>query len=186
LLLGAAVTPVAAATASYIVASGAPSQVVFQSKAPMETFTGKTHQLTGAIELDPEKLADVIVVRLEADMASLDTGIALRDRHMRDNHLHCDKFPKAVFTGGTLSDVSAPQVVEGTPVTGTITGELELHGVKKPLAAKFEMSMTGGVLRVVARFGVTLAEFGIPRPQFLLMKLGETQAVTVDLVAKTQ
>jgi polyisoprenoid-binding protein YceI len=105
---------------------------------------------------------------------------------MCDNHLHCDKFPKAVFTGGTLTDLSAQQVVEGTPVTGTITGDLELHGVKKPLAAKFEMSTTGGVLRVVARFGVTLADYGIPRPQFLLMKLGETQSVTADLVAKPQ
>lgn len=186
LLLVAGIAAAPAAAESYVITSGPPCQIAFQSKAPMETFTGKTSKVSGTIDLDPQQLADAITVKIEVDMASLDTGIALRNRHMCENHLHPDKFPKAVFTGGTLADLSGRQLAEGKPVTGTISGEMQLHGVKKPLSAKVEMTQRDGVLHVVARFGVTLADYGIPRPQFLMMKLGETQSVTVDLVAKPQ
>jgi hypothetical protein len=38
-------------------------------------------------------------------------------------------------------------------------------------------------LHVVCRFEVVLADHGIPRPQFLFMKVAESMEVTVDLWA---
>jgi polyisoprenoid-binding protein YceI len=183
-LVAIAAGATAAAAAPYVIVAGAPSHIEFQSKAPMETFTGKTDQVRGSIDIDPAAIGDAISVQVEVEMASLDTGIALRNKHMMENHLHADRFPQAVFTGGTLTDVSSRELPVGGKVTGVIQGEMELHGVKKPLAARFELTRGAGHLRVVAHFVVTLSDFGIPRPQFLLMKLGETQVVVVDIVAK--
>ena len=182
LLSFAAAAP--AIAAPFVVVPGAPSRVEFQSKAPTETFTGKTNQVSGIVDIDPAAIADAIAVTIEVDMASFDTGIALRNRHMTENHLHTEKHPKSVFTGGKLSDLSGRDLSNGKRVTGTIEGELELHGVKKPISARLELWLDGDRLRTVARFSVVLADFGIPRPQFLMMKLGEKQLVTVDLVAK--
>jgi len=182
-LEGAAMT---ATGESFIVVPGAPSRVEFQSKAAMETFTGRTHQVSGNVELDPAQLGDVIQVQIEVEMETLDTGIALRNKHMIENHLHTDRFPRAVFTGGKLTDLSHPVLEDGKPVTGILTGELDLHGVKKPLTARFEMVLNGSALRIVAAFAVTLADHDIPRPKFLMMKLGERQTVTVDLLARAR
>jgi polyisoprenoid-binding protein YceI len=178
-----AATPVAAA--SFAIAAGEPNRVVFESKAPTETFTGKTRGISGTVNLDPAALGATMEVRVEVDMASFDTGIGLRNKHMTENHLHTDKYPKAVFTGGTLSDLSATALAEGQPVTGKITGHLELHGVTKPLVADITLARVTDGVHVVAKFPVTLADFAIPRPQMLVMKLGETQKVTVDVVARS-
>ena len=51
--------------------------VVFESKAPMESFEGKTNQATGEVSLDPASITE-LSLRVEVDMASLDTGIGLR------------------------------------------------------------------------------------------------------------
>ena len=180
-----ALGPVASAPAAeYRIEPGAGSQVQFLSKAPVETFGGKTRGLLGTITLDPAHLEDSIQVQVDVDMASFDTGIGLRNKHMRENHLHTDKYPKAVFRGGRLANLSAPRLAEGSAVTGTITGEMELHGTKRQLEASFEMRLSEGVLHVTSRFKISLAEYGIPRPQFLVMRLQDAQEVTLVLEAR--
>ena len=178
------IAPFASALATeYRIESSSGSQVEFVSKAPMETFSGKTRGIVGSLTLDPGTLGDSIQVQVEVDMASLDTGIELRNRHMRENHLHTDKYPKAVFRGGRLSGLSAPRLTEGAIVTGTITGEMELHGTKRTLEAPFEMRLSKGEVTVTARFAISLADYGIPRPQFLVMRLQDVQRVTVEVRA---
>ena len=95
-----------------------------------------------------------------------------------------DEFPTATFRGGKLSQASAQSLAEGKTVNATLQGELELHGQKKPLTTPLELTLRKGSLHVVSRFKVKLADFGIPRPQFLVMKLDEVQSVTVDIEAR--
>jgi polyisoprenoid-binding protein YceI len=173
-----------AAATEFVVAPDGANLMRFESKAPMETFDGKTKKISGTVELDPSQLGDEIKTRIEVDMTTLDTGIAMRNKHMYENHLHVDKYPKAVFTGGKLSDLSATSLAEGVTVTGNIAGTMNLHGVEKPLQAPIEMTLQGGALHVTTRFKIKLADYSIPRPQFLVMKLDEVQSVTVDLTAR--
>lgn len=186
LALGLAASVSTATAASYVITAGSPNKVEFESKAPTETFTGKTDHAAGIVTLNPAALGDAIEVRVEVDMASLKTGSGMRDRHMREEHLHTDKFPQAVFTAASLTDLSAPELAAGQEVTAVAHGEMELHGVKKPLDAPVVLSMQDGALHVVAHFPITLADYAISRPQFLIMKLGETQKVTVDIVARVK
>jgi polyisoprenoid-binding protein YceI len=184
-VLGASLAPLQAA--EFVIAPDAASRVEFVSKAPMETFSGSSRKVSGTVSLDPAALADSITVEVRVDMASLDTGIELRNRHMRENHLHTEKYPTAIFRGGRLSKASAATLTEGQPVTAVLAGELELHGVKKKMEAPIELTLQkGGGLRVVSRFKVNLPDYDIPRPQFLVMKLDEVQAVTAELEARPQ
>jgi polyisoprenoid-binding protein YceI len=182
----AACLAASAHAADFAIQPDAASRVEFVSKAPMETFGGKTRKVSGSVALDPAQLGDSITVLVSVDMGSLDTGIDLRNKHMRDNHLHCDKYPTATFRGGRLSKLSASSLTEGQTVTGVITGEMELHGVKRPLEAPVEMTFHNGGLHVVSRFKVKLPDYQIPRPQFLVMKLDETQSVTLEVEARSK
>lgn len=170
--------------ADFRIHPGTPSRVEFVSKAPMETVTGRTQQVSGEVRLEPDSLGDSLQVRVEVDLASLDTGIDLRDRHMRENHLHTDAYPKAVFTGGRLSELSATQLAPGVTVKGTIDGTMELHGKRQPLRAALEMTLQDSTLHIVTRFRLRLSDYAIPRPQFLVMRLDETQSITADLTAR--
>ena len=53
------------------------------------SLEGKTHQLK--VEDDGS------VVKFTVPLASLETGIGLRDRHMREKYLQVDKYPDAVL-----------------------------------------------------------------------------------------
>lgn len=160
---------------------GKPNQVRFESRAPLESFEGKTDQVRGHVDVSFDSLS-AMAVRVEVDLASLDTGIELRNKHMRENHLHTDKFPTAVFLGDTLS--GAGVLRPGETGAFKIRGRLELHGVQKPVEADVELTRAETGLHIKARFVVKLPDFEIPRPKFLLLQLDDMQRISVDLVAK--
>jgi polyisoprenoid-binding protein YceI len=160
------------------------TRVVFTSKAPMESFEGSTGAVSGRVDLDHLQLADSIGVEVLVDVETLDTGINLRNQHMRKNHLHTDRFPRAVFRGATLVGGHPARLEPGRPETIQVAGEFELHGVKKRLSVPVEVLLTAEKrLQITTTFEVWLVEYGIPRPKMLFMKLDEKQTVTFRAVA---
>ena len=173
--------------AKFVITPGGDNQVQFESKAQVETFTGKTSKVEGHVELDPAQLGDSITVNVVVDVASLDTGIGLRNKHMRDNHLDCAKFPKATFTGGKLAKASAAGLAAGQKTSFELTGSFELHGVRQPLTVPVEIVLVEvGHLEITTRFPVKLADHQIPRPKMLVLKLNDVQQVTVKLHARAE
>jgi len=162
------------------------SHVVFESKAPMETFEGRTNRVSGSI--DPAADAEgVIALRVAVDMASLDTGISLRDRHMRENHLHTDEHPEATFDGATVIEGDAAALSGDGDHDVTLEGDFTLHGVTRTIQVPVRISRTSvdGEPRIhlTCEFQVTLPDYEIPRPRMLMLKLNETQKIHVDLWA---
>lgn len=184
-LLAAAIASPADA-AQFVIAPGGDNLVQFESKAKVETFTGKTSQVEGTVELDPAQLGDSITVNVVVNIASLDTGIGLRNKHMCDNHLDCAKFPQATFSAGKLAKASAVGLAPGQKTTFELIGTLDLHGVRQPLTVPVEMLLVDpGHLEITTRFPVKLEDFQIARPKMLMLKLNEVQQVTVKLSART-
>ena len=181
-LLGAA-SPSSAAT--YVITPGEPSLVVFESKSTLESFQGKTRQVSGTITVDPAALADSASVEVQVDLASLDTGIDQRNKHMREDHLETDKYPKATFRGGKLLEISKPALAPGQSVTFKISGEFSLHGVTRPIEVPVTATMPpgGSIMRIAGAFDVRLPDYKISRPQFLVLRVNEIQHVVLDLTA---
>src|SRR5690606_20307632 len=68
--------------------------VVIESHAPLETMVTTTNQVVGEIKLNPDNVLDNPQARFELDTASLDTGIPLRNEHLRgEAWLETDKYP---------------------------------------------------------------------------------------------
>ncbi len=185
LLLPAAA--VAARAAHYVINPGSPNLVKFDSKSTAESFSGSTRTVRGAIDFNPQNLADSAAVNVEVDLNTLDTGISLRNQQMRESHLETDKYPKAFFRGGKMSGFSAAALTPGQKATFNLAGEFEIHGVKRPLVLPVEVTEGNqdgkDFVHIVGHFPVTLADYNISRPQFLVLRLGETQQVTIDLTA---
>jgi len=176
-----------ARAAEFKVTPGGKNQVVFFSKAPIESFEGRTRRIEGRIVVDPAGVSDSITVHLEVDLASLDTGIARRNQHMRDNHLETSKHPRAVFDGAAIASPAGARLEAGKPVSFTVEGTFALHGVSRRLRITAEVTHTaqpsGGRLEFRTVFPVNLKDYAIRRPEFLFLKLAETQEVRVFGVA---
>ncbi|MFA7331253.1 MAG: YceI family protein [Candidatus Delongbacteria bacterium] len=193
LLLALSQGAVAAARTFVIQPGKAWNQVTFHSEATVESFDGKTRQVSGQLTVDPEALGQGSSAWFQVELKSLDTGMSLRNKHMRENHLHTDKYPLTRFELRSLS-VPVAALAPGKTTRVTASGEYSLHGVTRPRTLPVDVTWfpdgsqtpakaRGPVLHVVCRYDVGLAEHGIPRPEFLFMKVAEQMQVTVDLWA---
>lgn len=143
------------------------------------SFEAKTSDITGSLTAaGASKLAGELSVNLE----TLDSGISLRNRHMRENYLEVGKgdgFNRAVLTDIAL-DGKDPATAEG----GTrFTGTLLLHGTKKPVEGEARIRREGESVRVEASFPVRLADFAIAEPRYLGVGVKDEVEVRVRFTA---
>jgi len=184
-LLVTALAATVAMAATWTIGEG--SEVVFTSKAPMESFDGKTDEVSGHITCAAGDLSGALELRIEVDLASIDTGIGMRNTHMRERHLETDEFPLAVFTGESVVSTSSPALAPGQTVELTVQGSFDLHGVSQPRDITAAVTLADdGTLSVNAEFAVSLEDHDIDRPKFLVMKLADEQQVRVSLVARRE
>ena len=119
---------------------------------------------------------------LAVDLRTLDTGISLRNDHLREKYLEVDKgagYDKAVLSDIDLKGLN-PDAPEGK---GSFTGSLTLHGVKKTVTGPVEVKKTGSGLRVKASFPVNLPDYNIPEPRYLGVGVKNTVQVEVTFTA---
>ena len=104
---------------------------------------------------------------LRVDLVPLDTGIELRNAHLRDNYLEVargEQFRYAALTGIALADPLPPDAARhATPFSGTLL----LHGVEQTVAGEAELSRRDAGIRVQAAFSLSLDAFDIPPPRYL-------------------
>ncbi|MBX2860595.1 MAG: YceI family protein [Vampirovibrio sp.] len=172
--------------------------VSFDSDAPVELIKGTTNKIKGHVTYDKEFKFDTkhpFEIVFDVDLASIDTGIPLRNQHMRDNFLQTAKYPKAVFKARQIKTRSKHPMKSGQVVKLTAIGDLTIHGktVPKtiPLTVTYfpESAITkkrfksGNMIRIRANFPVKLAQHNIQRPEALFVKLAEEVIIKVDAFA---
>lgn len=87
---------------------------------------GTFDKVSGSFTFDPAAGPAGQKISVEIDTASIDTGHAERDKHLRSpDFLSVGKFPKATFVGAAY---------EGDARGGTMKGDLTLMGVTRPIA----------------------------------------------------
>jgi hypothetical protein len=119
---------------------------------------------------------------LALDLRTLDTGISLRNDHMRENYLEVDKAPG--YDKATLSEIELKGLSVDVPEgKGMFTGALTLHGTKKSVNGPAEVRKAGSGYRVKASFPVNLSDYNIPEPRYLGVGVKNTVQIEVTFVA---
>lgn len=111
------------------------------------------------------------------DLDALETGIGMRDRHMKEKYLETGKFKTASLK--LDGDLTTALVEQGGEIK--TTGRLNLHGVEKPVDIALKIEKDGERLKGVSRFTIKLSDYGIDIPRFS----GVTVADDVEIVAET-
>ena len=126
-------------------------------------------------ELTVEDGASALTFRVA--LAPLETGIGLRDRHMREL-LETDRYPAASLRVAR-SGLTFPA---NGPVEGTIEGELTLHGQSRPVTVRYRaVPGEGRVANVLGSFRIDLRDFDIQPPSYLGISVAPTVEVTAQL-----
>ncbi|MBI2811547.1 MAG: YceI family protein [Candidatus Melainabacteria bacterium] len=170
--------------------------VSFNSNAPIEVIIGHTNKITGTVSVDDslDLSKQPISAQFDVDLASIDTGIALRNEHMRDNFLETKQFPKATFKLKSIAS-GATVLKDKQKVHLEANGDFTLHGKtvqkKVPIdVTYFKMCpATEGkfkncdLIQITSTFPVAFKDHDIKRPEVVFQKLADTVFVTVSASA---
>lgn len=174
-----------AASQEYHVDRDADNRVRFISQAPIEEVVGVTDRIDGYLLLNGPRLEEGSATEgtqlyLEVDLASLDTGLGLRNRHMRNNYLEVREFPYAIFEAVIERVESASDA--GFRVTAQ--GVVEIHGVRREMRIPCDLSTRGEGYRVRCAFNVLLSDFDIEIPRIMFLKLADEIRIELDFAVR--
>ena len=120
---------------------------------------------------------------LRVDLTALDTGIGLRNEHLRSSYLEVERGPDfrhAVLSGMLLDE--PPRVRAGGHQT-RFSGTLSLHGVRRTVEGEAELRRRNGRMQVEAEFSLSLEAFDIPPPRYLGVGVRDEVEITVTFDA---
>lgn len=171
---------------------GKRNQASFFSTTPLEDITGLTNEINGKVTL---KVDDVKSIKgdFSVPVASIKTGIDLRDEHLREeNWLDAAKHPEIKFSIKEISDVK--QLADNR-LQVKFSGDFTLKGVTKAISGEATLTYLveseqtkqrapGDLLGVQAKFKVKLSDFGV-KNKVVGQKVAEEVEVTVNMVGSS-
>jgi polyisoprenoid-binding protein YceI len=138
------------------------------------SFEAKTTAVTGTVT--PTK-GGTLQGTLAVELVKLETGISLRDRHLRQNYLEVQKGP--AFSVAKLDNIK----VEKLPGKTTFKGTLTLHGQQREVTGTADVQQDGKGYRVEASFPLLISSFQIPEPKYLGVGVHDEITIKVNLTA---
>ena len=159
------------------------SMIIFRAKHNGITYNyGRFNEFTGKITMDADGSNNT--VEFEVKAASVDTGNEKRDQHLRSSDFFSAKqFPVITFKS---TEVSAK---EGKKDVLEVTGDLELHGVKKSITVDVEITGRGqgrqgeSLIGFESTFTINRSEFGMT---YGMGSVGDDIRITVSIEAAQQ
>lgn len=148
-------------------------KISFYSEAPMEKI--EAHNTTASTVLDASTG--------NLEWAVLIQGFkfekALMQEHFNENYMESTTYPKAKFKG-KIDNLSSVNFKKDGDYNVTVSGQLEIHGVTKPVTATGVISVKGGNVSAKSKFSVAVADYGIEIPKVVAENIAKTVDINVQ------
>ncbi|MFN3266865.1 MAG: YceI family protein [Deinococcales bacterium] len=169
-----------------IVANEAFSVATVESNSDIENFTGRTSKISGEIVFD--RSAKTGSVSIVVDGSSIDTGVPLRNEHMRSaDWLNFDNNKDIKFvstrvrnTSGDNYSVTGNLTMRGVTKVVTATGSLKLTAASKVTES---MGIKGDVVALNTKFSIKLSDFGVKHPAIQAGRVNDKLDIILRVVA---
>ena len=109
----------------------------------ISTVRGRFTSFSGRVKL----LEDGFIARGQVDVASVESGNAIRDGRLRSEFFDAETFPSMTFSGRGRDDI--------------VFGELTIHGVTQPVVFAARTTLRDGELHIHAEADLSRADFGL-------------------------
>jgi polyisoprenoid-binding protein YceI len=134
------------------------SEITFRATSRLMNAEGHFSRFSGDVMVDPNAPATAKIV-LTIDAASLDTGIEMRDRHLRSaDFFDVERYPTIAFQSVR---------VESGGRRATVVGRLTLRGVTRDLAVPVDVQISDAALVASGEFIVNRGEYAMNYNSFL-------------------
>jgi polyisoprenoid-binding protein YceI len=142
----------------------------FFSEAPLEDIEATNTEVIGALDLTKGTLAVTMF------MKGFHFDKSLMEEHFNENYIESEKFPRATFKG-VISDFSTLDFTKSGKIEAEAKGEINIHGVTKPLTAPVTFEISANKLSAITVFNISIADFDIDIPRLVIQNIAEVVEV---------
>lgn len=167
---------------------GGRNQTTFFSTTPVEDINGLGNGVSGSVTFNTNDLKS-LKGKVTVSVASIKTGIDLRDEHMRSaGWLNAESYPEISFEIKKVSDVKS---LADNKLSAKVSGSFTMHGVTKDVVAEATLTYLdenettkqrapGDLLGVQAKFTVKLSDYRVNN-KVVGQKVSENIEIGVNL-----
>lgn len=169
---------IALATAAELVFAGEDGRIGFDLSATLHEVRGVARTFTGRYDPAVGRGELTVVVR------SMATGLGPRDARMLNFALDAAQYPAVRFqVEATEGDVEALASGQGRGNVALL-GQLTIRDVTRPVRVPAAFAWEGARLRLVGRYELRWADYGVPDPSIVVSLLQPDMAVSFDVLAR--
>jgi polyisoprenoid-binding protein YceI len=154
------------------------NEVNFLANSTFGKIEGITNEISGYVKWEGDDTLSTSEVNFEVPLDSIDTGVGLRNKHMREKYLETEKYPKVIYTG-KLSGWGKDQADSNKYLVST-EGKISIHGVEKPLSISGYLTKNENMYHVQFFFSLNIKDFNIDKPRFLLVSMNQILRLKID------
>ncbi|MEI8167525.1 MAG: YceI family protein [Chloroflexales bacterium] len=145
---------------------------------------GKTQVISGAVNLDRANPRNSTVGPIQIDLSAFQSDNQRRDNAIRDNWLESARFPLATFVPTKIEGLPATYN-DGEALTLTITGDLTVRDVTKPVTFTVTGKVVGTEMSGVASAEIKMSDVGVTPPDIAGMLRAEDKVkISFSFVAR--
>lgn len=141
---------------------------------------GEKAKVDGVVQIENNKLQAI----LKVDLTIFETGMEMRDEHMKENYLQTDKAENK-FAQLEIQNLNIPAEYwkNSKELNLDFSGDLTLHNVKKSIVGKISLSpyKENSPINTISELKVKLSEHKIDIPSFAGITVAEDVNITVKL-----
>ena len=128
------------------------SELGFRATSRFMNADGRFHRFRGDVAVDPHDLGSARI-SLSIEAASIDTGIGLRDTHLRSaDFFDVERFPTITFESLR---------VEAAGRRATVTGRLTVRGVAREISVPVDVAVSDVALVATGELVVNRRDYGL-------------------------
>ena len=146
-------------------------KITFYSAALLGNIEAVNNQVDSKLSTNGQMVFMVAIKGFRFENATM-------QEHFNENYMESDKFPKAVFMG-RITNVNEVDFTKDASYKTTVTGTLEIHGVKQPATATGTIQINAGKASVKSNFKIKLVDYNI-KGTLIGDKIAKELAITVD------
>jgi hypothetical protein len=141
------------------------------SSAPLEDIAANTPTGTSVYNATTGELV------FSVNISSFRFKKSLMQEHFNSNYMESDKYPKATFKGKIQQQID---VTKNGSYPVTVTGELDIHGVKQNRTIAGNVTINNGNITMTSEFMVKCVDHRIDIPKLVFHNIAETIKMNVS------
>jgi polyisoprenoid-binding protein YceI len=141
-------------------------ETFFNRNNQFKVAVGTTHGIQGQVLVDRAHPSQSRIGPITVDISQLTSDSRGRDREIKNRWLESARYPTAVFTPTSIDGLPAAYE-DGRAIPIRIAGNLEVHGVTKPVTFTGTVTLNGQTLTGNATTSVLMTDFGFDPPSLL-------------------